>query len=153
MKFSAPLAKSLLMAASIGLVVPIMAQTPKPGRSEGRGKAGEEKPEVKGVERAWAGGVLGLAVESNAFVLRFYNEDKKPVPAAATRAAIRWDPVGKAGTERTVLNPSGDMELRSPTVVRPPHLFFAYATLLDEEGNATATVTFDLRELQPQEKS
>ena len=145
MTLSSPFLKTLLMAASIGMVVPVRAQTARPGLRQEQG-AGDEA-QVTGVERPWAGGVLGLAVEGNSFVLRFYDAEKKPVPVAAARAAVRWDPVGKGGTERAVMNPAGDA-LRSPSLVRPPHVFTAWVTLLDEDGNAIGTHPFDLRELK-----
>ncbi len=149
MKFPAPLAKSLLMAASIGLVVPILAQTPRPApKTRPRAEAdGEEAPKVIGVVRPWAGGLMGLAVEGNAFVLRFYDAEKKPVPPPAVRAAVRWDAVNKAGLQRTVMNSTGEM-LRSPSVVRPPLMFYAHVTLLDEAGNDLGTHAFDLKELR-----
>lgn len=145
MTLSGPFLKTLLMAASIGMVVPVRAQTVRTGpRTQ---QDADAEAQVVGVERAWAGGLLGLAIEGNAFVLRFYDADKQPVAPAAARAAVRWDPIGKAGTERTVLNPANG-GLRSPSVVRPPHLFVAWVTLLDDEGHALATHAFDLRELK-----
>jgi hypothetical protein len=148
MKLSAPLAKTLLMAASIGLVVPVLAQTPRPANPPAKGTGTEEEPEVIGVVRPWAGGLMGLAVEGNAFVLRFYDAEKKPVPPAAARATVRWDPTNKAGQQRAVLNPGGPDSLRSPSVVRPPLAFAAFITLLDAEGNSLGGHSFDLRELK-----
>lgn len=147
MTLSRPFLKTLLMAASIGMVVPVRAQSARPGPRQVQGQDAEEEAQVVGVERAWVGGLLGLAIEGNAFVLRFYDADKKPVPVAAARAAVRWDPIGRGGTERAVMNLAGDT-LRSPTIVRPPHLFIAWVTLLDDEGNAVAIHAFDMRELR-----
>ena len=147
MTLSGPFLKTLLMAASIGMVVPVRAQSARPGPRQVHGQDAEEAAQVVGVERAWAGGILGLAIEGNAFVLRFYDADKKPVPVAVARAAVRWDPVGRSGTDRTVMNPVGD-SLRSPSVVRPPHLFIAWVTLLNEEGKAIGIHAFDMRELR-----
>ena len=147
MTLSGPFLKTLLMAASIGMVGPVRAQTARPGPRQEQAPGAEEEAQVAGVERAWAGGVMGLAIEGNAFVLRFYDAEKKPAPLGAARAAVRWDPIGRAGTNRTVLNPVAD-GLRSPSVVRPPHLFIAWVTLLDEDGKAIAVQPFDMRELR-----
>lgn len=149
MKLFPRLVRSLLMAASVGLVVPLAAQTygSRPGQAPQKGA--EEEPAVAGVEREWNGGWLGLAIEQNAFVLRFYDAEKKPVAPAAARAAVRWDPIGRAGTDRAVMNPGMIPDaLRSPSTVRLPHLFIAWVTLLDAEGTALGAVSFDLRELE-----
>ncbi|HEX2100370.1 MAG TPA: hypothetical protein VHF69_06895 [Candidatus Synoicihabitans sp.] len=141
MKLSAPLVKSLLMAASIGLVVPIVAQTPRPTRPEQE----VDEPEMKGVPAPWGGGTLALAIESNAFVLRFYDAEKKPKPVPAARSTVRWDSPQKAGVQRTVLNPEGAEALRSPALVRPPYAFTAHITLLSAEGDSLGVVPFDMR--------
>ena len=149
MNLSAPLARALLLAASIGLTVPVLAQTPRPGTAPKKQETAEEEPKVIGVARAFRGGLLGLAVEGNAFVLRFYDAEKKPVPVTAARATARWDPLNASGLERTVLNPVPDgTALRSPTVVRPPHLFVTWITVISPEGEALGTVGFDMRELR-----
>jgi hypothetical protein len=148
MIFPAPLAKSLLMAASIGLVVPVLAQRPAANRSAsaGSGQVAEEEPAIVGVEAKWAQGLLGLAVEGNAFVLRFYDKDKKPVPVPVARAAARWSTVTKARNERVILNQAGEA-LRSPAVVRAPLTFVVHLTLLDEAGDVLGMASFDLRGL------
>ena len=118
----------------------------------GRGQdaAEEEAPESQlvGVERAMDDETfLGLAVEGNALVLRFYDEEKQLIDPVAARAAAWWKPVNVGGRERVVLNPSGD-GLRSPPKVRPPHVFFVMLTLLDEDGESLGTHRFDMVELQ-----
>lgn len=149
------------MAAFLGFLHPLGAQTARPGYGQeqpggqkqpgGKEQPGEteEEPTVEGVAREWNGGWLGLAIEENAFVLRFYDADKKSVSPAAARAAVRWDPIGRAGTDRTILNPGMAPDaLRSPSVVRPPHLFVAWVTLFDEAGAVIDTLSFDFRELR-----
>jgi hypothetical protein len=103
--------------------------------------------EVIGVEVERPDGTyLGLAVEGNALVLRFYDEDEKEISPDAERAAAWWKPVNVGGRERVVLNPTGNA-LRSPARVRPPLVFFVMLTLLDENGESLGTYRFDMREL------
>lgn len=104
--------------------------------------------QLVGVEREMADGTfMGLAIEGNALMLRFYDEEKQLIDPVAARAAAWWKPVNRGGRERVVLNPSGD-GLRSPPKVRPPHVFFVMLTLLDEDGESLGTHRFDMVELQ-----
>ena len=106
-----------------------------------------EKPEVKGVEMQRAdGSYLGLAVEGNAFVIRFYDAEKKDAPVDVERATARWSAVQKAGQQRTVLNPSGSA-LISPAVVRPPLVFNVFVSFISTEGEVTESFNFNLRTL------
>lgn len=121
--------------------------------SPARGQTSTEADEVKasqlvGVERALdAETYMGLAIEGNALVLRFYDEEKQLIDPVVARAAAWWKPVNRGGRDRVVLNPSGD-GLRSPPKVRPPHVFFVMLTLLDEAGESVGTHRFDMVELQ-----
>lgn len=145
MKFNAALAKSLLMAASIGMIVPLVAQTPaKPAKPA---PAPAEAPaKIDGLEIARKnGGFLGLTVEGPRLVLKFYDADKKPVAPDVARAAARWNPVNKTGDVRSVLNPAEGQSLASAAVVQPPLVFKVYLTLLDADGNAVESVIGDLR--------
>lgn len=151
MKFNPALAKSLLMAASIGMVVPLGAQTaPKPFKPPVAPAVPAEEPaKIEGIELARKnGGYLGVTVEGVRLVVKFYDADKKPVPADVLRAAARWNPVNKSGEVRSILNPdaSGNT-LASTPVVQPPHVFKVYLTLLDVDGNAVESVVVDLRTL------
>ncbi|GAB5562170.1 MAG: hypothetical protein SynsKO_38170 [Synoicihabitans sp.] len=106
-----------------------------------------EEPEVIGVEMARPDGTfMGLAVEGNRFVLRFYDAEKKLIDPDVARAAVWWDPRNTAGRERAVLNPQGD-GLVSPPKVRPPLVFRAMVTLLNEEGSSTGSYSFNLQDL------
>jgi hypothetical protein len=147
MKINAALARTLLMAASIGMVVPLRAQTtpktkPAPApkqqtppaaadakkKAPDKGKAApapettEPEPVIAGSTITRADGTfLGLSLEGGNFKLSFYDAKKKPVQANVARAAARWDPVTTAGQERVVLNPIGDgTALSGPKQVRPP---------------------------------
>jgi hypothetical protein len=151
MKLSSAVAKSLLMAASIGMVVPLGAQTmpkPKPKTAPAT-PAAEEPAEITGIEIARKqGGFIGVNVEGIRMVIRFYDAEKKQIPVNVARAAARWNPVTKTGEERTVLNPTADgLTLTSTPVVKPPLVFIAYLTLLDAEGNALESTPVDLRRL------
>ncbi len=168
MKINAALARTLLMAASIGMVVPIQAQTSpktKPGTTpkqqspavaaEGKKKeadkaapeATEPEPVIAGSTIARADGTfLGLSVEGGNFKLSFFDAKKKPVQANVARATAMWDPVTKAGKERVVLNPVGDgTALSGPKQVRPPFVFKVYLTLLTEAGEVVESHVVDFR--------
>ena len=149
MKNLAPLGNVLLLAALLGLVLPLGAQTARPAAPAAPEAAAEEELQVIGVVRPWAGGLMGLAIEGNAFVLRFYNAKKEPVEPPHPRAWARWNPVQKAGQQRAVLNRGDEMNsLRSPSVVHPPHVFIVTITLMADEDVVAATTTFDVRELK-----
>ena len=154
MKFNSALAKSLLMAASVGIVMPVLAQTtpkapaPTPAKPPVPAPA-EEKPTIDGIEVARKnGGFLGLTVNGAQMVVKFYDAEKKPVNIDVARAAARWDPVNKTTDVRTVLNPDGEGKaLVSPSIVQPPLVFKVYLTLIGTDGNAVESVVVDLREL------
>lgn len=131
-----------------GWATPASVQTkPKPPVPVPTAPAAAEEATVKGVEAKRDGeGFLGLAVEGNAFVLRFYDADKHEIPANAARAMARWDSPVKLGKQRTVLNPAG-AALQSPPVVRPPLSFTAFITLLAESGEVIESKMFNLRTL------
>jgi len=150
MKLNAALAKSLLMAASIGMVVPLVAQTYTKTVKPAPAPAPIEKPaEIDGLEIPRAtGGFIGVTVDGARLVVKFYDADKKPVAINVARASARWSPVNKVGEVRSVLNPGADgQSLVSTPVVLPPLVFRVYLTLLDAEGNALDSVVADLRKL------
>lgn len=120
-----------------------MAQYPAEQKTETEEE--EEAPQVEGVEVAREeGGFLGLAIDGQSYVLRFYDAEKQAIEPDVARATARWKTPGKSGRQHTVLNPAGSA-LRSPAVVRPPHVFRAYITLLSEEGEMVEGHYFDLR--------
>jgi hypothetical protein len=152
MKFNPAVAKSLLMAASIGMVVPLVAQTaPKPSKPTVPAKPAPDEPPAKidGITLPrGGGGFLGLTVEGARMVLKFYDADKKPVTADLSRVAARWTPVNRKGEERSMLNPDETgRALVSTPVVRPPLVFRVYLTLFDASGAVQENMTADLREL------
>jgi hypothetical protein len=157
MKLNAALMKTLLMAASIGVVVPVLADTSaKANASKGKTgsakpaeepKADEAEPVIPGtVINRKNGGFLGLTLEGGGFKLSFYDGKKKPVAVDAARAALHWKPNYKVGEERDVLNPSGDnLSLSSPRPVRPPYTFKLFITLLSEDDKAIESFVVDFR--------
>ncbi len=147
MKINAALAKSLLLAASVGMVVPLLAappakpapSKPAPAKQEEIAKPEGETPEatIPGISAPRAkGGFIGIEVDESGFKLSFYDKDKKQVDCDVARATARWDPSYKVGVERRVLNPSGDGKTLTSTPVRPPYNFRLFLTLLNENGEA-----------------
>jgi hypothetical protein len=150
MKLNTAVAKSLLMAASIGMIVPLAAQTPpKPKTTKPASPPSEEPAKIDGLEIARSNGTyLGVTVDGVRLVIKFYDKDKKPAKADVARASARWNPVNKKGEERSVLNSSdGGLSLASTPTVKPPLVFMVYVTLLDAEGNAVESFVADLRKL------
>lgn len=159
MKLNAALAKSLLMAASIGILVPLVGQTapkkdaPKTGATKPKPAptpaAPVEEPETQlpgSVIARPNGGFLSLSVEGGRFKLGFYDAKKKPVAADAVRAITRWDPVTKAGEERSILNlAEGGQALTGNVVVRPPYVFKVFVTLIGSDDKAIESYTVDFR--------
>ncbi len=112
------------------------AATPAAGAAKAPAKKAEAVPKIEGMEIArGAKGFLGLQLVGGTFKLSFYDMKKKPVAPDVARAMLRWDPKGKVGQERLVLNRDG-MALSSPRPVRPPYVFKLFITLIPE-GAAT----------------
>lgn len=112
------------------------------------GSAEEALPEIIGVEmQRQDGRFLGLAVEGNAFVIRFYNQDKKEEPVDVLRGTARWRSPQKSGQQRTVLNPNGST-LRSLPVVRPPLVFNVFVSFIVKDGEVSESFNFNLRKLK-----
>ena len=96
MKLNSALAKSLLMAASMGMVTPVLAQTfPRPAKPAQPAPApapDEEAATIEGIEVTRKnGGYLGVTVNGPRLVLKFYDNEKKPAPLDVARAAARWN--------------------------------------------------------------
>ena len=162
MKLNAALAKSLLMAASIGMVVPISAQTagprgrgdkvktPTSGQPSGSAETaenGEAEVTLPGIVIPRANGTfMALTLEDGKYNLAFYDAEKKPMAPDVARATARWNRVNKTGDERTVLNPGADgMTLQGARFVQPPHVFKLFLTLLDEDGGSVESHVVDFR--------
>jgi hypothetical protein len=153
MKINTAVMKSLLMAASIGMVVPlvVVAQTPPPKPKPAAPKKEKAEPPAKidGITIARADGrFLGLTVSGVQFNLRFYDAKKKPEKPDAATAAARWTPVNVRATQRVILNPSANgMVLVSPGLVKPPLTFQVFFTLFTADGQTMDVFSVDLNDL------
>jgi hypothetical protein len=152
MKLNAALAKSLLMAASIGIVVPLVAQTgskkvaPKADPAQPAPPEGAA-PQLPGTVIAREDGrFLSLSLDGMHFKLSFYDANKVLVEPDAVRAVARWDPVNKAGVLRAVLNPSEDGKaLKGNVLVRPPYVFKVQLLLIGADDNTIESHSVDFR--------
>ncbi len=147
MTLSAPVLKTLLMAASLGMVVPMLAQPSPPARARvTTGKEPEVEPALPGVVVPRGEGWMSLSVNGGTFRLGFHGADKKPIASPASRATARWNPPLKTGEVRAVLNPTGDgLTLQANKQVRPPLVFKVYLTLLDAEGATLESHVVDFK--------
>lgn len=85
------------------------------------------------------GGWLGVQVEDRTFKITFYNEKKKPVPADATSAILRWPVHYQPNDERIQLLPTDDPSVLASTyVVKGPLSFKLHITLLNQSKPDTA---------------
>lgn len=144
----------LVLAGPLGAQYAPMPQPPAPApaapsvavpKGKDESKSALPAAKIEGVVIARADGRwLGLALEGNNFKLHFYDKDKKTVKPDAARASVRWNPVGKTGELRTVLNPAGDT-LVSPLFVAPPLTFRVFLTLLSAEDQVLETYIVEMR--------
>ncbi len=149
MKLNAALAKSVLLAASIGMVVPVLAQVPvraNPPRPFAAGGEEEEEGEVKGIALARPDGTwLGLTMDGLNLRLTFYNAKKNPTAPDIARATARWNRPTVATPERAVLNPSGDgFSLTGNRVVRKPWTFVVFLSLVDDKDEVVESYQVQL---------
>lgn len=113
------------------------------------------EPKIAGVTVQRSNGTyLGVSLENGSFKLSFYDAKKKPALPDVPRAAARWNPSQKVGSDRIILNPSADGKaLVGNKPVRPPYVFKLYLTLLKGEESsdgaaptqAVETYTIDFR--------
>lgn len=132
-----------LCAVSAALSLPGLAQY-QAGKAPAKPDATAEEPEpvIPGmtIERKTGDGLLGIEIADNNFKLTFYGKDKKPVQADRPRALLRWPVTYKSVDERVILSRGGNGTfLTSPRIIRPPHHFRLYITLLGNEGEAEET--------------
>ena len=147
--------RSLLCVCVVAwlVLIPSIAAAAAPGtKAPAPGAKKAEPAKIEGIEvpRA-AGGFLGVALVGGSFKISFYDAKKLPVQANVTRALLRWDPKGRVGQERVMLNRSADgLSLSAPKNIRPPYVFKLFITLLQDtpdsaEGTATETYVIDFR--------
>lgn len=157
MKLNAALAKTLLMSASIGMVVPVRAAPSKPKTPTNGAKAPAPTPTPAAVDPASivipgtvlerkGGGYVSLTLEGGNFLLSFYDSKKSQVAPNAPRAAAHWNPKQKSGEDRTILTAKPDgSALKGARFVKPPFPIKVYITLLDVEGGGTENYIFNFR--------
>jgi hypothetical protein len=137
--------KRIALLAFAGLVLVAVRALPAPVSPPDADKEGT----VAGIaiDRA-QGGWLGLEIKGGSFQITFYNEKKKPVPADATSAVLRWSVHYQPNPERTELTPAGDPAvLASSYPVKPPHSFILHVTLLfDGKPDASESYTVNYSE-------
>lgn len=133
---------ALLLVLAFG-VPQLPAQTAKPASPAKADPKKAAEPKIDGVTVARPDGTfLGISLAGGTFKLSFYDKQKKKVKPDVPRAAARWNPSNKTGSDRIILNPSPDGQaLIGNKPVRPPYVFKLYLTLLQPEpvaGSASA---------------
>ena len=144
MKINAALAKTLLLVASTGMVIPMLAKppvapTPAPAKQDATAKAKtdaeEPEPTIPGFSTARAnGGFIGITIEGGCLKVAFYDSKKKQVDCDVARGLAHWHPKNTIAEERKALNPSGDGKTLVSPVVQPPYNLKLFLTLLSEDG-------------------
>ena len=151
MKINAALAKTLLLATSMGMAMPLLAKppakpAPAPAKQEETAKPEGEEPEgtIEGISAPRKnGGYIGITIDDSGFKLSFYDKKKKPVDCDVARAAARWQPKYRIPDERRILNPSGDGKTLVSSSVRQPYNFKLYLTLLSDDDQAVESFVLD----------
>jgi hypothetical protein len=115
--------------------VSLSAQSAKPATPAKAELKKAAEPKIEGITIARPNGTfLGISLEGGTFKLSFYDKQKKKVAPDVPRAAARWNPTQKTGSDRIILNPSADgHSLVGNRPVRPPYVFKLYLTLLQPE--------------------
>lgn len=91
------------------------------------------EPEMLGQIVARENGTfLGIRIEDQVFKIRFYDTEKKPMTPDVSRIALRWPVNYQPNPERAVLLPADENLMTSDRIVRAPHSFRLYVTLLSD---------------------
>jgi len=147
MKLSAPVLKTLLMTASLSMVVPILAQTRTPIRPK-VDLAPEPEPEIvlPGSVVPYGEGWLSLSVANGTFQLAFFDSKKKPIPQPFLRATARWNSPLRTSEQRLVMNPSPDgFALVGNKPVKPPYVFKVYLAAINPDDSVGASFVVDFK--------
>lgn len=101
------------------------------------GKKKEAKiGKIEGMEVARPEGFIGVQVVNGVFRIRSYDAKKNPVKSDFAKVALRWNVQYQKAPERTLLLPSGGVgEFSSEKIVKPPHSFKLFITLIKGEGD------------------
>ena len=112
------------------------AATAAPAKKEDGKKKDDKMGKIEGMEIARGTGFIGIQILNGVFKLTVYDAKKKPMASDFTKVALRWTPVGLKNPERALLTPSGGVGVfSSDKVVRPPHQFRLFVTLIKGEGD------------------
>lgn len=88
-------------------------------------------------------GFFAITIVDSRFVLKFYDTERKPIAPNVAAAALRWNVRYQPMPERAFLEPNADnTALTSEKVIRPPHSFKLFVTLLPREGSGQADETY-----------
>lgn len=133
----------------------LSAQTGAPAAPAKADAKKAPEPKIDGITVVRPNGTfLGVSLEGGTFKLSFYDKQKKKGKPDVPRAAARWNPSNKTGSDRIILNASADgLALVGSKPVRPPYVFKLYLTLLksdpvagsDGAEQATESYVIDFR--------
>jgi len=125
--------KRLALVAFAGLLISAAHALASPTPPQGKDDDKEGTVAGTPVQRS-QGGWIGIELKGNNWVLTFYNEKKKPIPADVSSAVFWWPVHYQPNAERTELLPSDNAAVfSSPYSVRAPHTFILHVVLLKEE--------------------
>lgn len=145
--------KTFLVCVLVGFIGGSQAQTTAPAdpskppvkapaapvkKDDGKKKDKKEEKigKIDGMEVARAEGFIGVQVVNGVFRIRSYDAKKNPKAADFTKIALRWNTQYQKAPERTLLLPSGGVgEFSSEKIVKPPHSFKLFITLIKGEGD------------------
>lgn len=114
-----------------------------PVKKDDKKKKADEIGKIEGLEIARGTGFLGVQIVNGVFKLTVYDAKKKPTAADFTRVALRWNVTYQPNPERTLLAPgSGIGSFTSEKIVKPPHAFKLFITLIKGEGDNAPVENF-----------
>lgn len=137
---------ALAVTAAVWAQAPVPAETkttaPKadaktaPTKKDDKKKKADEMGKIEGMEIPRGTGFLGVQILNGVFKITVYNAKKKPTAADFTRIALRWQPANQKSPERTLLLPAGGIgAFSSEKIVKPPHRFRLFITLIKGDGD------------------
>ena len=123
---------------SVGADHPTKKSPPIEPSSPGKKKEYELPKTGKNIERQ-KGGWLNLEGSGTRFVVKFFDEKKKPVPPDVERGLARFNYAGKNDT-RAPLSRDGET-LVTPATIKPPHNFLIILSLFPGEAEPAEVYT------------
>lgn len=102
-----------------------------PTKKDDKKKKEDVPGKIEGMAIERGTGFLGVQIVNGVFKITAYDAKKKPAAADFTRIALRWQPINQKAPERAMLTPaSGVGVFSSEKIVKPPHSFRLYITLI-----------------------